>query len=159
MEDPRSTGPHVHLPARSAKDGYWGGVVPPARDEPALVDEAYTHTQEMLDAHVASVDFGTKMHELAIASSNVVVDPDIPDGSPGIVGDMDEIRRLMTPDDKAPRNRAERRAADKQAKQLRRRATREADRQMKALEATMSPEEIAAAKKLAAKTLGVRGGR
>ena len=124
------------------RQGYWGGVMPPAkgsidgaRPTLAVHDEAYTHTQEMLDAHVA--EFGTAVHEMSEAFSDVPV---------------------VRFDGKAPRNRAERRAADKQAKRLRRRATREADRQVKALEATMTPQEIAAANRLAAKTLGVRRG-
>jgi hypothetical protein len=127
------------------RQGYWGGVVPRARDVPTPAGFVAEHFDVKLEPWQEDV----VNH---VVGSKVVDDERVP---PGLAVPADLVETLG----KAPRNRAERRAADKQAKRLRRRATREADRQVKALEATMSPEEIAAAQQLAAKTLGVRGGR
>ena len=105
------------------ESGYWGGVAPGARDiAPGVVEDP------RLPADVAL--YGSPEENLAAVNGTI---------------SEDDIEVKYTP------NRAERRAQMKHARRMARRGQRAYDRQIKALEAEMSPEEIERARRLADK--------
>jgi len=130
MEDPvRATVSRKVGTDQPQGGGYWGGVAPSSHD----ADETYTHTQEML-AQEPEVKYQPNRAErraMEKASKRSVRKP----------------------------NRAERRAMERASKRSVRKATRAADRNLREIEKGMTPEEIRAAKALAAKTLGHGHGR
>lgn len=117
-----------------AQDGYWGGVIPPSRSPFGEHRDGGSLDMVITDEtyHDRSVE---ELAEEYVDTAKAATDES-------------QIEVKYQP------NRAERRARERQLRRSVRRGQRAYDRNIKAMEAEMTPEQIERARALAAKAMG-----